>query len=109
MNKQNKIKKRKEFNYIFNNGKPFFSNTITLVVVPSKLKQYKVGFSASKKVGNSVERNRARRRMKEVARKHEDILKSGYNYVFIASNKIVEATFMDIEKDFLLVVSKLDK
>lgn len=106
MNKQNKIKKRKEFNYIFNNGKAFFSNTLTLVYTTSKLNKFKVGFSASKKIGNSVVRNRARRRMREVVRLHENNLSKNYNYIFIATPKIDMADYKDIEKDFIYVMKK---
>lgn len=106
MDKQNKIKKRKEFNYIFNNGKAFFSKTMTLVCTSSKLNLFKVGFSASKKVGNSVVRNRARRRMKEVVRLNDSYLKPRYNYIFIAKPEISEATFDDIVADFNILIKK---
>lgn len=38
---------------------------MVLVYVPTKTPHLKVGFSVSKKLGNSVERNRIKRRMKE--------------------------------------------
>ena len=45
----------------------------------------RVGFTATKKVGGSVIRNRAKRRMREAARLLIPVLaKPGYDYVFIA-------------------------
>jgi ribonuclease P protein component len=45
----------------------------------------RVGFTATKKVGGSVIRNRAKRRMREAARQMIPLLaKPGYDYVFIA-------------------------
>lgn len=38
---------------------------MVLVYVPTKTPHLKVGFSVSKKIGNSVQRNKMKRRMKE--------------------------------------------
>ena len=44
-----------------------------------------VGFTASKKVGGAVERNRARRRLREAARKLlPEMGLAGIDYVFVA-------------------------
>jgi ribonuclease P protein component len=53
-----------------------------------------VGFTASKKVGGAVERNRARRRLREAARKllPEHGL-AGVDYVFVARQGAPEAAW----------------
>lgn len=48
----------------------------------------RTAFLASKKVGNSVQRNRARRLMRECWRKHRDDLPAGYDFIIIARNTI---------------------
>ena len=49
----------------------------------------RTAFLASKKVGNSVQRNRARRLMKESYRLSGIELKDGYDYIIIARKSIV--------------------
>ena len=45
----------------------------------------RVGFTATKRIGNAVERNRAKRRLREAARLMlPDLAKAGHDYVFIA-------------------------
>ncbi len=65
----------------------------------------RVGFVASKKVGNAVARNRARRLMKESFR-HMDPLPSGYDVIFIARNTIVGKKCRDVEKSMRSVLRR---
>jgi len=53
-----------------------------------------VGFVAGKKVGNAVSRNRAKRRLREGARKIS--LAPGTSYVFIAGPQVLDAPFVAI-------------
>lgn len=106
MEKENKIKKRKQFNYIFAHGMAAHSKTITLIFTQSKNKTFKVGFSASKKVGNSVVRNRARRRMREALRKNESLLNKNFCYILVAKEAIDSANFLDIVRDVEYLINK---
>ena len=60
----------------------------------------RISFLASKKVGNSVQRNRARRVMKEAYRlTAPDLdLKTGYDLVIVARKSICEARTGDVMK-----------
>ncbi len=68
-----------------------------------------VGFTCSKKVGNAVARNRAKRRLREIARlilpQHG---KSGWDYVLIG-RKDVTATrdFTQMQSDLTWALSKV--
>lgn len=53
----------------------------------------RVGFTVSKKIGNAVVRNRARRRLKECFRMHEDILEGCYDLVIVARARSSEGDF----------------
>lgn len=109
MEQKNKIKKRKQFNYIFKSGQAVHSSSVTLVFTKGNNKDYKIGFSASKKVGNSVMRNRARRRMREAARKNEQILSPKICYIFIAKETTPNIDFEKLCKDFSFVINKANE
>ena len=68
-----------------------------------------IGYTCSKKVGNAVARNRAKRRLREVARL---ILPShgrdGWDYVLIGrAQKTAARDFEDLQADLILALEKL--
>ena len=61
----------------------------------------RVGFTVSKKVGNAVERNRVRRRLREVVRLFgEGRMHSGYDYVLVGRQAALSLPFDRITNDF---------
>ncbi|MGZ3410467.1 MAG: ribonuclease P protein component [Xanthobacteraceae bacterium] len=61
----------------------------------------RVGFTVSKKVGNAVERNRVRRRLREVVRRSaSDRLKTGCDYVLIGRRAAIALPFDRLAEDF---------
>ncbi len=66
----------------------------------------KVAFVASKKVGNAVYRNRAKRLLKAHFINYCDNLKSG-QYIFVAKPPIINSDFKIIDNNFKKIYSKL--
>lgn len=68
--------------------------------------RYRVGFTASRKVGGAVERNRAKRRLREVARAVLPL--SGHectDYVLIARPATLERPFDGLRKDLAVALT----
>lgn len=59
-----------------------------------------VGFTATKKIGNAVVRNRCKRRLRELARDFLPVHgKPGHDYVFIARASTAKAEWANLQKD----------
>ncbi|WP_321397094.1 ribonuclease P protein component [Emcibacter sp.] len=68
----------------------------------------RVGYTTSKKVGNAVVRNRARRRLREVVRKVlPEKGQSGQDYVLIARAGIEDCSFDDLIRDLSWSLKRL--
>ena len=69
------------------------------------------GFTATKRIGNAVKRNRAKRRMRALISsllKEDNILfKEKYSYVLIAKQSILKASFFEIQTQLKQCLSKL--
>lgn len=68
------------------------------------------GITVSKKVGNAVQRNRIRRRIREVLRRH-GILRAlpGLDYVIVARTAAMTCAFDDLERDFCTALERLHR
>ena len=105
--KENRLTKRKEFGYIYKKGRSVYSKHLMLVYVPTKLKNIRVGFSVSKKVGKAHTRNLIKRRLRAII---QDMLKQNLiktnNYIFVANSSITELTFEELKSQVMYVLSK---
>lgn len=103
---KNRLTKRKEFAYIYKNGKKLNSSNLSLVYVPSKKEDTRIGFSVSNKVGKAVLRNHIKRQLREIIRKQLNNLRIHQNFVLIAHPSIVECDFSQLEKEVLDLLRK---
>ncbi len=90
---------------MYNKGKNAHSNSVVLFYL-HKVDSKKIGFTATKKIGNAVIRNRAKRRLRALFVKYSPTLKNG-SYVFVAKLATVQVSAIQLEKDFLKVLTKL--
>ena len=98
MLKKNVLRKKSDFSSIYNKGKSVGDRFVVLFYRKNNLPYNRTGFLASKKVGNSVKRNRARRLMRESYRHIQDKLPSGYDFIIIARNTINDKKCNEVEK-----------
>lgn len=101
-----RLKKNTEFKKVYAKGSSMANRYLVLFMMQNGLTFNRVGFSASKKVGKSVVRNRVRRLMKESFRSVEGKLKPGYDLVFIARVNSKEASYIEIEKAMMHLFKK---
>jgi ribonuclease P protein component len=68
----------------------------------------RVGFTVSKKVGNSPERNRVRRRLREMVRLSSPAgMRPGYDYVLIGRRAALDLPFERLIDDFIRALSRV--
>lgn len=69
----------------------------------------RVGFTASKKIGNAVSRNFAKRRMRALISRQSDTLFEAADYVVIARQAMLVKKFSDIEAEMIGAIHALNK
>ena len=88
MRKKEVLRGKRDFNRVYSKGKSVRDRYLVLIYLKNGLPYTRTAFLASKKVGNAVARNRARRLMKESVRTTMPIKVQGYDIVFIARKTI---------------------
>lgn len=96
-----------EFSQVYRRGKSKADRNLVVYMLKHTKGSIRLGVSVSKKVGNSVVRHRIKRRIKEAARLHEDMLPASADLVVIARAHAAEADYHELEHSLILLTGKL--
>lgn len=96
------IKKRKTFLEVSKTGTCFKTKGVFAICKKIDTDNLLVGYTASKKIGNAVSRNFAKRRLRHLVREFCSEFGNGFIFVFIATKGTVSFTFSRLKSDFLL-------
>ena len=95
------LKKNRDFQNVYKNGKSYANKYLVMYVLENQSKKNRIGISVSKKVGNSVIRHRITRLIRESYRLQEDVFNSGLDIVVIARSTAREVGYKEIESALL--------
>lgn len=99
-----RMQKKANFQSVFAHGKSYTSRHVVVYIFRGRPIKY--GIIASKKVGNAVKRNRAKRLLREAIRLNLDGLRIDCQMVFIARTAINGASLKEVEKSVLYIWRK---
>jgi ribonuclease P protein component len=101
------LKKNYEFRRLYNKGKSAASQCAVVYCRRNGKAENRLGLTVSAKLGGAVQRNRIRRRLKEIYRTNEDKMAPGYDVVIVARQRSRHAGYSEIETSVLSLFRKL--
>ena len=111
-----RLQRRPEFLRVRHKGRRSIAPGLVLQACPAHAAdaggpaEIGIGLTASKKVGNAVERNRARRRLRALAKGDlKRIAKPGIDYVLIARRATLTRPWPDLQRDLRDALKRLKK
>ncbi|CAG9622879.1 ribonuclease P protein component [Sutcliffiella rhizosphaerae] len=108
MRKQQRIKKNKDFQHVFQKGKSMANRQFVIYAVKQEgQSEFRVGLSVSKKIGNAVTRNRIKRLIREAIHELKDRLPVGIDLVVIARKPTAEMSLEEVKSSLQHVIKKL--
>jgi ribonuclease P protein component len=104
------LRHRREFLAIAEKGRRFATPGLVLQVsILREPSAIRFGLTATRRIGNAVTRNRARRRLRALA--HEILplhAASGHDYVLIARATTAKRSYKDLRQDLIAALRKLE-
>lgn len=96
MNRRHRLTKRTDFRRVRREGRSYAHPLAILIVAPNDIARTRFGFIAGKRVGNAVKRNRSKRRLREVIRKHLPQISPGWDVLLIARPSTADAEWQTL-------------
>ena len=105
--KARRVRHRDEFQRVFDVSQRAKGRYLTVLVAPNDGETSRLGIVASRKLGDAVRRNRAKRLIREVFRR-SDLLPpgKGLDVVVIPRRELFDATYSSLESDFRATVKR---
>ena len=107
--KTGRLKNRPEFLCVAHKGNKWVSETVIIQAMETDREEVRFGFTATKKIGNAVMRNRAKRRLRAAA---DEIIKThdfkSSDIVLIARDSTATCDWNDLIKNLKWCLKRLD-
>lgn len=96
MQKRFRLTRSDDFKRVRQMGKSFAHPLVVLVIQSNQAKNIKVGVTAGKAIGTAVQRNRAKRLLREAMRNLIPNIASGTDLILVARAKLVTSSLADV-------------
>lgn len=95
-----------QFRVVYEKGRKVVGRGLILWALPTTAPGIRLGVVASRRVGGSVQRNRARRLLREAFRLHRFEMNGPADVVIVARASLLEAGRAEVEADLLRAVQR---
>lgn len=106
--RQMRLRRPEEFRKVRSEGRSWAHPLFVLWRAPNRLDHSRVGFTASRKLGNAVERNRARRLLREAVRRLYAQIASGWDIVLVARSGLLQVKEAQVEIALVAILGRAD-
>jgi ribonuclease P protein component len=105
--KSRRLTRSAEFDRVKQNGRVQHGRLILVSVLETNdASRFRAGFITSRSVGSAVVRNRVRRRLREILRKHQREIVAGRWIVMIARASAARASYWELEGEWLRLAKR---
>ncbi len=107
LSKQNRLRKQKDFDFVFKKGHSFFLKEFRLRIVQNGNSKSRFAFVVSvKTMKRAVDRNRIRRQLSEIIRLFLANIKDGYDVVFLINKDALKKPYQELQKSVFQLLTK---
>ena len=97
MKRNFRLTRSTDFKRVRNNGKSYAHPLVVLVAIPSTENRLRVGVTAGRSVGGAIQRNRAKRLLREAMRTLLPEIRPGWDLILIARQPLPGAAYQQVQ------------
>ena len=98
-----------QFKRVYDKGRRYNSPLFTFFVIKNNEPVSRLGVTVTRKVGNSVERNRCKRILREIFRQNKKLLIDHYDLVFNVKKAMIQTPYQEVLTEYLRLMNFLQK
>ena len=99
------IRQRADVQQVYDTGRKYQGRYMIAFSLPRAGQPARLGIAATRKLGMAVERNRAKRRVRELFRHHP--APPGFDIVVVPRRALIEAAFAHVEAEYVATLGRL--
>ena len=99
-----RIRRRSEFKQVYEHGARIHGRFSTIFALPNHQARGRLGIAATKKLGGAVQRNRAKRLIREIFR--HNTIAAGFDVVVVPRREFLETSLTALEADYRAVLGR---
>ena len=93
-----RLRRRADYQQVYERGARVHGRLLTLFTLSNELPVGRLGIAATRKLGGAVQRNRAKRLIREVFRRNK--LAPGFDVVVVPKRELLDASLTALETEF---------
>jgi ribonuclease P protein component len=99
-----RIRRRVDYQRVYDRGVKIHGRLFTLFALPNELPRCRLGIAATRKLGGAVQRNRAKRLIREVFRRNK--VPVGVDVVVVPKRELLDASLTALEAEFQQILDR---
>ena len=103
------VKKKQDFDLIIKEGRFCKNNSYVIYYKKNAFPYDRFGISVGKKIGNAVNRNKHKRKLRAIIDNYKKIYVNNQDYIIILRGSAKDKDYQTLDKDFLNIMNNIRK
>ena len=99
-----RIRRRADFQQVYSRGVRIHGRFSTVFVLPNNQGVGRLGIAATKRFGGAVQRNRAKRLIREIFRRNK--IAAGFDVVVVPRRELLHTSLIALEADYRAILQR---